>query len=246
MKCAVCVIVKKENDYLREFVEYHLALGYDTIFICDNNDPSVEQASDVVGDYVDSKQVVIIPTPNYKYAQRRAYTNCYNAYAQDYDWMSFIDADEFITLKQHKSIKDYLSEPYFDGYNVVQLNWMCYGDSGQIKRSDSRGVIERLSEPIMPLDYDENKFVKSTLRGRAQGAVKFKSAHYPTAETGRVCDSVGRERPVNCNVSDELQFEVAYIRHYITKTLEEYIVKVGSKNCFFTPKFRTRTRNILN
>lgn len=76
----------------------------------------------------------------------------------------------------------------------------------------------------MPLSYHENRFVKSTLRGKAQQPVKFRSAHFPTAETGRVCDSLGHERPTNSNLCEEPQFEVAYIRHYITKTLEEYIV----------------------
>lgn len=230
MRCALCVIVKKENDYLREFVEYHLSVGYDTIFICDNNDPSVELARDVVADYVESKSVVIIPTPSHRYAQRRAYTNCYNNHAQDYDWMSFVDADEFITLKRHKSIKEFLAEPCFDGYNVIQLNWMCYGDSEQLQRIDSKGVLERLTEPIIPLNGRENKFIKSTIRGKAQHPVKFRSAHYPTAECGRVCDSHGRERAVNSIMCSEPQFEVAYIRHYVTKTLEEYIVnKIGRK-----------------
>ncbi|MFR9650195.1 MAG: hypothetical protein SNG96_06955 [Rikenellaceae bacterium] len=32
----------------------------------------------------------------------------------------------------------------------------------------------------------------------------------------------------------------------VTKNHFGFYVKVGSKNCFFTPKFRIRTRNILN
>lgn len=38
MKVAICVIARLENNYLREWVEYYLKLGVDTIFLGDNNE----------------------------------------------------------------------------------------------------------------------------------------------------------------------------------------------------------------
>ena len=37
MKCAICAIAKNENDYINEWCKYHLNLGFDEIYIFDNN-----------------------------------------------------------------------------------------------------------------------------------------------------------------------------------------------------------------
>ena len=42
-KVIVVMIVKNEMRYLREFVDYHLDLGFDQIVIGDNNDVDGER-----------------------------------------------------------------------------------------------------------------------------------------------------------------------------------------------------------
>ena len=37
MNTAICCIAKYENRYLKEWVDYHMELGFDQIFIFDNN-----------------------------------------------------------------------------------------------------------------------------------------------------------------------------------------------------------------
>ena len=39
MKSAVCAVARNENAYLLEWIDYHLNLGFDKIFLYDNNDP---------------------------------------------------------------------------------------------------------------------------------------------------------------------------------------------------------------
>ena len=43
IKVALCCMAKKENLYLREWVEYHLEMGFTHIFIYDNNDINEER-----------------------------------------------------------------------------------------------------------------------------------------------------------------------------------------------------------
>ena len=38
MSSCIVAIAKNEEPYLKEWVEYHFALGFDKIIICDNND----------------------------------------------------------------------------------------------------------------------------------------------------------------------------------------------------------------
>ncbi len=48
MKVAICTMAKKENLYIKEFVDYYIKLGFSHIFIYDNNDPNDEKISDVI------------------------------------------------------------------------------------------------------------------------------------------------------------------------------------------------------
>lgn len=45
MKIAICTIVKNENHYIRNWVSYHLRLGFDTIYLYDNNSDNINISS---------------------------------------------------------------------------------------------------------------------------------------------------------------------------------------------------------
>ena len=48
----ICLSGKKENRYIREYVEHYKALGVDKIFLYDNNDIDDEKFDDILSDYV--------------------------------------------------------------------------------------------------------------------------------------------------------------------------------------------------
>jgi len=58
-KIAICAIVKNENLYLRDWVEYHKNLGISKIFIYDNNDFWGEHPEDVLQDYIEENFVEV-------------------------------------------------------------------------------------------------------------------------------------------------------------------------------------------
>ena len=45
-----------------------------------------------------------------------------------YDWITFIDGDEFIILNEDTSLKAFLAD--FQGYDSVVLNWHVFGHNG--------------------------------------------------------------------------------------------------------------------
>lgn len=49
IKIAICTMAKKENLYIKEYVDYYIKLGIDHIFIYDNNDDNTEKISDIIG-----------------------------------------------------------------------------------------------------------------------------------------------------------------------------------------------------
>ena len=52
VKICLCEIVKNENRYLREFIEYYKKLGYNKIILYDNNEKNGENLKEVIKDYI--------------------------------------------------------------------------------------------------------------------------------------------------------------------------------------------------
>lgn len=224
-RIAVCGIAKYENRYVREWVENYLSLGFDTVIIFDNNDIDGERFDEVISDYIDAGKVIVVDYRGKKSCQLAAYDECYKRFRDKYDWIAFFDLDEHLTLKCHANAKEYLNSAIFDKTNIVHINWMCYGDSGNL-RYEAKDCLSRFASPIpydAPWRYDfpENNHIKSIVRGGLMhiywsGAL---NPHTPKAYYRR-CDSVGKE----CDDAPFVpyNFEMAYLRHYMTKTIEEW------------------------
>ena len=56
LKICLCVIAKNENLYAREFVEHYKKIGYNNIFLYDNNEKNGEHFEDVINDYIKQAQ----------------------------------------------------------------------------------------------------------------------------------------------------------------------------------------------
>lgn len=210
MKIALVAIGRQENKYAREWVEHHLRVGFHHIFIADNNHDGEEHFEDVIGDFVENGNVTILNYRNKVAYQRQAYAEIYAKYQKDYDWMAFFDFDEFLDIRKG-TLQELLSVSPF--MPAVRINWECYGDNGLV-RYDDRPCWERFSKPLShPLhvqykSHAENDHVKSIVRG-GLGNICFK--HNP-----HVIGDMSPFREYDSN-------DRAVLRHYITKTAEEWL-----------------------
>ena len=102
-KVGLCVLCKGENLYIKEFIDYYRNLGYNHIFIYDNNDINGERIEDVIQKEIDEGFISII---NYRGDRDkpilRVYFDCYEKNNKTYDWLSFFDVDEFLEIKPKK------------------------------------------------------------------------------------------------------------------------------------------------
>ena len=77
----LCAIGKKENLYAKEYIEHYKNLGYDKIFIYDNNDINDEKFEDVIKNEIDNGFVSLIDYRGYNginiNPQLNAYKDCY-------------------------------------------------------------------------------------------------------------------------------------------------------------------------
>lgn len=229
MKTALIAIGRLENRYAREFVEHHLALGIDHIYILDNNRQGEEHFEDVLDDYITAGQVTVEDYRDRVLVILQAFTEAYNRHKAEYDWIGIWDFDEFLDLKKSK-LHTFLNNRKS---NCILINWECYGDNGHVKY-EAKPCAERFTKPLpkdLHVQYDdhaENEHVKCFIRGGLDSVIYNANPHVPagcqTYETasGNICD----ESPLQ-----PFDGKKAVLRHYITKTAEEWVEKFRRGGC---------------
>ena len=215
-KVAVCAIVRNENRYLREWVEWHKGLGVEKFFIYDNGHGNDENPRDVIGD--DPKVVIFDWRDRDGNTQCEAYDECYREHGSEFDWMGFIDIDEFV--QSEMPLPDVLNTIEAD---VVAFSWRMMTDNGLV-HYDDRPVQERFTQPAEDMK-PESQFVKSFVRGNIEGLSFDRDPHMPHHPSLEVMNPDGGKAP-QCSVGTGSR-EVAWIDHHFTKTAEEFAQKVS-------------------
>lgn len=244
-KIALCAIGRRENLYAREFVEHYKNLGFSNILILDNNHDGEEHFEDVLQDYINQGFVKIINCRNQINCQMRLYTETYDKYKDEYDWIAFFDFDEFLILPNHKTIGDFLEDK--SNFDCVLINWMCMTDNNLVKY-DPRPLMERFTQamPInKPVQYSfpDNCHIKSIVKGHLPIVRFVSNPHIPTNQLN-CCNAEGTK--VNSSPWQQITYTQAYLKHFTTKTIEEWMtrkIKVGTPDRNpgqFLPVYRDR------
>jgi hypothetical protein len=228
MKTLLCCIGRLENAYIKEFVEYYKILGVTNICLFDNNYDGEEDFNDVIGDYINDGFVILKNYRNQKVCQLAAYDECYRTYGEEYDWIMFFDIDEFMFINNDKTIEEYLSRDEFKNFDMIHVNWLLFGDGGNAKKTNG-GLLERILTPLDlnlkgTYNFPDNFHIKSIIRGGLKSVIWNCTPHTPTNITS-CCNSYG----IPCNGVSPFtpyDFRNAGIRHFTTKTAEEYAIKV--------------------
>jgi len=219
MIVSICVIARDEQRYIKEFVDYHLFVGFDKIYLYDNNDESDDSMHDILIPYGNDGRV------RYKkcseHDQLWAFQDYADHHAGESDWTLYCDVDEYLTLSdQYASVAEYLSSDIVKGADAVRVNWLVFGSNGKIKKED--GLIQERFP--CPFSYNEimNRHVKSFIRSAAKTKPEWSvDSHLTNNDEWTIVNADG----VAVKNKPFLKFtsENAYLRHYYTKSLEEYV-----------------------
>ena len=148
-KVCVCTLGKKENRYIREYVQHYEKYGVDKIFLYDNNDINGEKFETVIGDYVKKGFVEIFNWRGKRKALFKIMNDCYKNNFNNYDWLIFYELDEFIHLSNYSNIKFFLNEERFNKCNLIYLNLLCHTDNNLLYY-ENKSLAERFPQ-ISPL-----------------------------------------------------------------------------------------------
>lgn len=212
---AVVCVAKFESDYIKEFVKYHLALGFEKIFLYDNEDePTYEK---LLAEYSNKLVVTHIPNNNYsKPIQYHVLDHFVENYMDrtDITHVIHIDIDEFIALKKHKNIKDFISEYIIGNCAGIGMNWRFFGSSHH-KTKENLPVTTRFT-----MCHEKgNKHIKTLFDKRyflhyhTCHNIVVKNNYHIKSTNGTIIRG-----PFNTNID----IDVIQLNHYKCKTFVEF------------------------
>ena len=227
IKVCLCTPCKKENRYIKEFVEFYKDWGVDKIFLYDNNEKDGEKMDEVLHDYIKNGFVEIYDWRGKYKILMNMMDDCYQRNNRNYDWLLFYETDEFLHLKNYTNIKKFLKEDKFDNCKKIHLNWVFHTDNDQY-HYDERPVRERF--PIIEPKPRNVKglrhvFFKTMIRGNLSN-IKIDCVH-KLVKSIKGCNGYGKEAEINGVSFVEQDFENYYIDHYFSRSVDEFIDKLN-------------------
>ena len=216
---AVVAIMKNEEPYVKEWLDYHLLAGVEHFYIYDND--STPEFKNILQPYIDAEIVTYIPYPGGA-RQNEAYNDAVKNYRFFCRYMAFIDGDEFIFPQSDKSIIEVVDELLADKTNATALavNRLEFGSNYQDNADFSRGVLERFTRRAS----DASTNVKSIINPRRVDY--FYNPHFAMYFFGyKSFNEVGGE--VATYLNEPPTIDKIRIYHYPIKSAEEWLAKVN-------------------
>ncbi len=229
LKICLCVVGKNENLYIKEFINYYKKLGYNHIFLYDNNDINEEKFEDVIKDEIRKGFVTIIDFRGFRgrhiSPQIEAYKDCYKKHNQEYDWLSFYDIDEYLQLiPSNLKIQSFLNNKRFNFCQNVKINWILFTSNNSLYFED-KPLEERVNIPLF--NSKENVHIKSTVRGKLSKNYWLKARNSHTSIINFTsCSSSGRIVNYKSPFIAPPDFKFAFLKHHQNKSFEEYCLKI--------------------
>ena len=225
MRTAIVTLAKDEDFYAEEWLDYHFRLGVDDIWLFQHDGWRYKGRRFSGLHYCEA---------GWNCQQRDLLNDWLRIYRKEYDWVLFIDLDEFVCLKNGENdIKTFLNR--FDDCNGVCLNWRLFGDSG-LSEGENHCVLERFTrcEPGLSI------WVKCALHtSRAPEDSWLADVHSlmvgtDIRKTIVVVPKVSNTSKLHCQTQLSLNqcdlsecLSSAYLAHFRVKTHQEYLRRVA-------------------
>jgi hypothetical protein len=209
---AVCLRFRDEARYLTEWLEYHQAAGVCHFFLYNNF--STDDYRSVLEPWLNAGHVTLVDWSKVP-ATPAAEEDCVRRALGCFQWVGFLDADEFVVIRDGSSIGDFLDR--FDHAPGVCLHWRIFGSSMHRTRP-----IEPVISAYQRRTTHANFHIKTFLR--PERAAQCRNPHswfyYPIAA------AVGEHgNPIFGSIDMQPTTDIAWINHYYCKSAEDYLAK---------------------
>jgi len=227
---ALIVFEKNEAEDIGSWISWHLSIGFDTIIIYD--DHSTDGTWELINNaapIADIRCLRAEPALRFNHRQRDTYSHAMRTFGPEFDWMMFLDADEYLDIGESDTLDDFLSR--YEGAAAIAINWRCFGSAGHIVKPPTSNVFEAYNYHSGD-DYEANRIVKSLFRPSRTEPVYLNPHRAKT--NGPYVNS--RNEPVLWNAHHPERTETltghhpARILHFAIRSVEHYVEKVHRRS----------------
>jgi hypothetical protein len=229
---ALCCRIRDEALYLRELVEYYVAAGVDHFFFYEKL--SQDNYRDVIAPYVKSGLASLFDQWPHVPVSPAAEEDCLLRAIGQFEWVGFIDADEFVVVRDGRSIAEFLAD--YRQHPAVALHWHVFGSNGHKQRPSGPVIAEYTRRRAVP-DFHVKCFVRPAYASNYRNSHSWYYQRMRTAVT-----ELGKK--VRGSISIPASAERAWINHYYHKSEQDYLEKAARKSVLDRVgiAFPTRTR----
>ena len=207
---AVILLIKDENRYLKEWLDWHLSLGFEHVYIYDNGEKDhVQEIVDLYAAETQQKITVIDWTGHHTHIQQDAYNHFLSNHKKDVRWGLFIDSDEFLRFTDGETTDVNTFLRSYEDYTEVWGYEVEYDANGQETYED-KPVRERFTRQT---DVREGFYWKNFIQVNRIDSFLMHYAYYDESRHLLFKD-------------DQSNQDLFVIDHYYTKSWEEWKKKI--------------------
>ena len=218
---SMVTIVRDENDYLEEWIRYHIEnMNFDHFYIYDNESKtSVKEYLESIN-FAYKDHCTIIDWKTSDWSQQDTLNDFLKKYGKETKWMITTDPDEYLVPQvENFDMRKFLKQR--EWYCGIHMHWIHYGANGQMKKTEGTDI-ERFPKDSgpQPLDPLGKHFIRPTR------VLRFND-HVPQYAFA-----------FSCLTYEEVK-DILHLNHYITRSYEEWCKKMekGTVNITHGRKF---------
>lgn len=221
MELALTAIFQNESPYLKEWIDFHLKMGFEHFYLFDHF--STDKPENVLKPYIEKGIATLTRWPfsygdvyEWTEVQCLAYERAVHWAKERAKWLAIIDVDEYLFPVEGR-LTEVLKE--FEDFGGVCVNWQIYGTSNVAKIPKNQKMIACLNFKA-PQAQVTNHHVKSIVRPiRVKGLDNAHSAMYLD---GFFQVNTKKERFDGC-ISPTIEIDRLRINHYTLRD-EHYLM----------------------
>lgn len=220
IKADICCIVKNEHKFIEEWIDYHLNIGFNHIYVYE--DYGSDSHAELLKKY--EGRVTLIPLEGntlgvYNHYNSGTQFQLYQTHIKNTkednsaDWVLLTDIDEFLMFEEGYNLQKLLEE--YKDVSAIWLSWKMMSADGRIKSPHPElGVVEAYTKEGGRTDKDVWS-VKSFINVQKYKGFKHRIHVASGGVTTRGETTLGK------NITS-LSYEKAWLNHYFTKSWEDY------------------------
>ncbi len=213
----LCAIARNETPFLREWVAYHYRIGFEKIYIYDNE--SIAPVRDSVAEFYDLG-VCDTYTLQGEGMQNIAYNLCLRDHGHEFEWLAFFDLDEFLCLKCDTDARILLRD--YENYSGLILHWDIFSSSGHLARP----------EGMVTLNYTQSlgySLISKCIVRPAKVAMTVTSHHFAFHEGV----AVNTNKEPDLSGYTPIAVDKACLNHYQYRSQQDFAEKLDKADATF-------------